>query len=50
MFYNKKNFDGATIGADTIIPLSLRLSRIEFSLVLKLRGTKKISSWAKNKK
>jgi hypothetical protein len=30
-----KNFfwDKATIGGDTIIPLSLRLSRIEFSLV-----------------
>ncbi len=25
-------FDQATIGGDTIIPLSLRLSRIEFSL------------------
>ncbi len=26
-------FDQATIGGDTVIPLSLRLSRIEFSLV-----------------
>jgi hypothetical protein len=29
----KRIFDRATIGGDTIIPLSLRLSRIEFSLV-----------------
>jgi hypothetical protein len=29
----KTFFDQATIGGDTIIPLSLRLSRIEFSLV-----------------
>ncbi len=29
----KKFFDQATIVGDTIIPLSLRLSRIEFSLV-----------------
>ncbi len=29
----KKNFDQATIGGDTIIPLSLRLSKIKFSLV-----------------
>ncbi len=29
----KNFFDQATIGGDTIIPLSLRLSRIEFSLV-----------------
>jgi hypothetical protein len=27
------DFDQATIGGDTIIPRSLRLSRIEFSLV-----------------
>ncbi len=31
-FY-KKNFDQAIIGGDTIFPLSLRLSGIEFSLV-----------------
>ncbi len=29
----KKFLDHATIGGDTIIPRSLRLSRIEFSLV-----------------
>ena len=29
----KKFFDWATIGGDTIFPLSLRLSGIEFSLV-----------------
>ncbi len=29
----KKIFDQAIIGGDTIFPLSLRLSRIEFSLV-----------------
>jgi hypothetical protein len=29
----KKNFDRATIEGDTIIPLSLRLGRIKFSLV-----------------
>ncbi len=29
----KKIFDRATVGGDTIILLSLRLSRIEFSLV-----------------
>ncbi len=29
----KKNFDQAVIGEDTIFPLSLRLSGIEFSLV-----------------
>jgi hypothetical protein len=29
----KKMFDWAIIGGDTIIPLNLRLSRIEFSLV-----------------
>ncbi len=29
----KKNFDWASIGGDTIFPLSLRLSGIEFSLV-----------------
>ncbi len=31
--YCKKNIDQATIGGDTIIPLSQRLSRIELSLV-----------------
>ncbi len=30
---SKKNFDQAIIGGDTIFPLSLRLSGIEFSLV-----------------
>jgi hypothetical protein len=29
----KKNFDQAIIGGDTIFPLSLRLSGIRFSLV-----------------
>ncbi len=32
-FCNKIFFDQATIGGDVIIPLSLRLSRVEFSLV-----------------
>ncbi len=32
-FYNKNFFDQAIIGGDTIFPLSLRLSGIEFSLV-----------------
>jgi hypothetical protein len=32
-FCKKNFFDQATIGGDTIIPLSLRISRIEFSLV-----------------
>ena len=31
--FTKKNFDQAIIGGDTIFPLSLRLSGIEFSLV-----------------
>jgi len=31
--FGKKFFDQAIIGGDTIFPLSLRLSGIEFSLV-----------------
>jgi hypothetical protein len=33
MIFQKKIFDQAIIGGDTIFPLSLRLSGIEFSLV-----------------
>ncbi len=32
-FCKKKFLDQATIGGDTIIPLSLRLNKIDFSLV-----------------
>ncbi len=33
IFLQKKKFDQAIIGGDTIFPLNLRLSGIEFSLV-----------------
>ncbi len=35
----KKNFDRAPIGGDTVIPLGLRLSRIEFSLAWDLANS-----------